>query len=379
MIIYISDFDLRGSGYSGIATQLCGYLTQSGYEVLAIGFGYVGQEHPYPFSITPLHNLEHIGPMLRNLNQANSIEAIIVALDIPLQCNIVQTLNVPNEIPYIGIFPLEAEPLCQSWAIDLLRMDARLVMSQFGAEELARAGVSSTYIPIGVDTDSWRPAAPDERQMLRQNLGAKDDTFVVLTVADNQERKNLSRSMEIFADFAKDNPHSQYWLVTRHHSPVGWKLEDLAQDLGIMDKTFIWDRGMPFKNLWGLFAAADCFLLTSKAEGLAMPVLEAMAMRLPVIGTDCTAIREHLSNNRGMLIEPDYKIVDPFGNGYRYFASRQDGTKALRQLASLNKETVETMILDGAQRYALARNWAKSGQVLTEAIEKVRKPELVHG
>lgn len=371
-ILYISDFDLGGSGYSNIAVKLCSHLAQNGYDVLAFGFSYKGQEHNYPFSIVPLPGIEHIPNMIRNLKMQDvDIEAIIVALDIPLQINLLQRLNVPNEIPYIGLFPLEAPPLCQSWAVELMRMDARLIMSEFGKEEFEKAGLTATFIPIGVDTDAWRPPAPDERQMLRKALGVKDDAFVVLTVADNQERKNLSRSMEIFADFSKDYSNSQYWLVTRVHSPVGWKLNDLAMQLGIIDKFNAWDRGMSFKQLWGLFAAADCFLLTSKAEGLAMPVMEAMSMRLPVIGTDCTAIREHLSDGRGLLVDVDYDIVDPFGNGIRYFASREDGGKKLGYLAGENKEALAS-VAEYAWSYIQTRTWDRAERVLIDAIEHLK-------
>ena len=66
-------------------------------------------------------------------------------------------------------------------------------------------------------------------------------------------------------------------LVTRVNSPVGWKLDDLAMRLGVMDKLATYNRGVPSKMLWSLFAAADCFLLTSKTEGLAIPAMEAMA------------------------------------------------------------------------------------------------------
>lgn len=180
--------------------------------------------------------------------------------------------------------------------------------------------------------------------------------------------------MEIFADFSKDYPNSQYWLVTRVDSLVGWKLNDLAMQLGIMDKFYAWDRGMGFKQLWGLFAASDCFLLTSKAEGLAMPVLEAMAMRLPVVGTDCTAIREHLDEDRGFLIEADYQIIDPFGNGNRYFADRDNGAFWLR---ILQKPNDHTQTLDEAYSYVQARTWDKAGAALVEAIEHaklMRKP-----
>jgi hypothetical protein len=92
----------------------------------------------------------------------------------------------------------------------LLQMDERLIKADFGQDELATAGVHSTYIPIGLDTESWRPPNGEERALLRR-VRPDENTFVVLTVADNQERKNLSRSLEIFADFAKD-----------HNAFIGW-------------------------------------------------------------------------------------------------------------------------------------------------------------
>lgn len=372
MILYVSDFDLTGSGYMNIGVSLCGQLAQRGYEVMALGLGYNGQEHRYPFKIVPTQQVSDIVPMIRQLQAGGmGIEALVVALDIPLQENIMMRLDTPGELPYIGIFPLEAGPLCQTWAMGLLRMDERLIMSHFGRIELKEAGVDSAFIPIGLDTESWRPPTPEERRLLRQGMGVDDETFVVLTVADNQERKNLSRSMEIFADFAKDRK-ALYWMVTRPKSPVGWKLEDYAMSLGIFDRLAIWERGLPFKQLWSLYAAADAFLLTSKAEGLAMPVLEAMACRLPVLGTRCAAIEEHLQDERGLLIDADYVMVDPWGNSQRYFASREDGAIKLSILSMAGSDPALEEQLDDAQAYVQARTWDRAGQVLAAAIERAK-------
>lgn len=374
-ILYLSDFDLKAGGYSGIAIKLCAHLAQNGYDVQALGFGYHGEEHYYPFRIAPLNGIEMAVPMIKDLQrQGVEIEAVVVALDIPLQEALLQSLNAPGDLPYIGLFPLEAPPLTQSWALSLLRMDAQLVMSHFGVEACQAGGVNATFIPIGVDTESWRPPTVTEREQLRKGLGIEPDTFVVLTVADNQERKNLSRSMEIFADAFKGKD-AKYLMVTRTDSPVGWKISDYALDLGIYSQLFVWSRGMPFKQLWSLFAVSDCFLLTSKAEGLAMPVLEAMSMRVPVVGTDCTAIAEHLKSNRGYLIDVDYTIVDPFGNGLRYFASREDGASELKWL----KDGAQPTLLDKAQAYVLARTWDSAGRVLIDTIERVkgtRQPKM---
>jgi glycosyltransferase involved in cell wall biosynthesis len=365
-IVYISDFDLRGSGYANIAISLCTQMARRGFDVIALGLGYEGQEHHHPFRIVPAQ-LRELGPMVRHLMAAGmAIDAVVVALDIPLQEILLEQLGAPGDLPYVGLFPLEADPLCSSWAISLLRMDERLIMSRFGQAELARAGVEATYISIGVDTTSWRPPTAEERMQIRQGLGIEDGAFVILTVADNQERKNLSRALEIFAGFARDR-RALYLVVTRPKSAVGWKLDDYAMELAIYDRLMLWERGIPFKSLWSLFAAADGFLLTSKAEGLAMPVLEAMACCLPVIGTDCTAIAEHLADGRGLLIEPDYVMRDPWGNSRRYLAGLESGVAALHRLAEMSK-TKRKRMLDRAETYVFERTWEKAADILVAAI-----------
>lgn len=368
-IIYISDFDLGGSGYMNLSVELCKQLTGQGYDIIALGLGYNGQQHPYPFKIVPAKQLQDLPAMATQLKEQTDVEALVVALDIPLQEKMLETLNAPNETPYVGIFPMEAPPLCGPWAISMTRMDKRLVMSRFGLAAMEAQNLDGQFIPIGVDTESWRPPTLEERAALRQTLGVDDDTFVILTVADNQERKNLSRTLEIFAGFAEGRK-AQHWLVTRPESPVGWSLEDYAMDLGIMDRLMIWRRGMPFKQLWTLYAAADCMLLTSKAEGLALPVLEAMSCRLPVVGTKCAAIEEHLIDDRGLLIEPDYVMVDPFGNGRRYMAGRDAGVYALKLLRNGMSQADIQGMLDRAHNYVKNRTFEHAAAVLEVAIKE---------
>jgi glycosyltransferase involved in cell wall biosynthesis len=121
-----------------------------------------------------------------------------------------------------------------------------------------------------------------------------------------------------------------------------------------------------------LFVAADAFLLTSKAEGLAMPVLEAMSCRLPVVGTDCCAIHEHLTSGRGLLIKPGYVMTDPWGNSRRYLADVDSGVRALRRLKKMEPEKREAM-LDKAQAYAGKRGWDTTVDALAEAVEKAKR------
>jgi glycosyltransferase involved in cell wall biosynthesis len=388
MIIVVSDFSAGGSGYQRIMTNLCKRLaTDYDLHILALGLDYHGEEHQYPFAIVPAGPLSNIPGMIQQLqNYQAPIEAILVGLDIPLQRALLDAMQSPGPIPYIGLFPLEAPPLCQPWAIQMLKMDARLIMSQFGADEFQQAGIEATFLPLGVD-DIWRPPGDEERALIREGLGIDEDTFMVLTVADNQERKNLSKAVEIISRLSIDIEERMlngfvskktekrkvaWYLVSRLDSPVGWELQDLAMRWGIMDRVSLFNRGMADDKLWALYAAADAFLLTSKAEGLAIPVMEAMACRVPVVGTDCCAIKEHLNNGRGSLVPYEYEYCDPFGNEQRYFIDAEAGTQILASVDNM-LEVQKRPMLDKAQEYIQNRTWNEAARIVYDTIDRVAK------
>jgi len=372
-ILWLSDFDLKGSGYMNISVPLCDGLAKRGHEVKAIGLGYDGREHWWDFSLIPAKGTEEGWIVLQNLVQTDiwEFDVLVVALDIMLHEKYLVEINkkYPNrEWKYVGIMPVEADPLSLSWAALLMQMDKALIISEFGTQEAIDRGVDAEYLPIGIDMNAWEEPTEDQRNMVRKNLGISEDDFVILTVADNQERKNLSRSMEIISDFMGgiETPEKiKYILVTREHLPFGWKLRDLAGSLGLNNNVMIFERGIPFSQLWSIYATADLFLLTSKAEGLGMPLLEAMSMGIPCMGTECTAIEELLGDGRGLLIEPDYQIIDPFGNGNRYFASIAVGSNLLNGFYS-GRYTTD---IEGAKQYIAERPWS----VTLDNMEKALK------
>jgi glycosyltransferase involved in cell wall biosynthesis len=362
-IAWLSDFDLKGSGYLNLSVPLCNGLAKKGYEIKASGLGYKGTEHYHDVAIIPAGNLQDALAIIQNLYHLWEFEVLVVALDIPLQERFLAKMQ-DRPFKYVGIMPIEADPLCMSWAMALMAMDKALIISEFGTEEARKVGIDAEHIQLGIDTKSWRMPIPEEREQIRKSLlGFDEDIFAVLTVADNQERKHLSRSMEIFADFAKDKPNTRYVMVTREHNIVGWRLRDYAQELGINNKLMIFERGMDFKQLWSIYAGCDTFLLTSKAEGLGLPLLEAMAVGLPCIATDCTGMAELLANNRGFLIETDYVHRDPFGNGRRYFANAERGVEYLNSVFSLSKGWMETE----ARNYVEKRKW----QIAVDHLDNV--------
>ncbi len=371
-IIYVSEFAaVGGSGYGVIASQVCPRLLEHDIQLLVLSPNYKGEEHPHLFAVVPARP-RAVPSMIKSLTMAKDVEfhAIISAMDIPQQRKLRGNFGPEGvPLPHIGIFPVESGPLCDSWAVALAGLDAALVISEFGTVETIKAGVNAKHIPIGVDTDFWRAPEDEERVLIRKGLGITPETKFILTIADNQERKNLVASIEMVAALHRKAPDMPllYGIVTRPRSPIGYELMDYAMEMGIIHCFQIWQRGMSAENLWGLCAAADVFLLASKAEGLGMPIMEVMGTKTPVVGTDCAAIHDHLSDGRGYLIPPAYKYRDSWGNEWRCLADIEQGAELLVQAMNGNN----TKMLEKARSYVEERTWEKTTEVLVEAINNV--------
>lgn len=342
-IAVVTDFDETGSGYKNICTPLLTGLANEGHEIKVAAFAYQGSEHRHPFSLIPAENLRDALIITRNLVASWNPDVILVAMDIPIQQyfheNLQDLLKGDKEhkpIKYVAITPLENGPLTMSWAAILLNMDAVFFISELGKQEALKAGISQAeHLLVGVDTVLWHPATPQEKSQLRKGLGIGEDEFVVLTVADNQERKNLSAGMEAIKLLKeKTDRKVRYILVTRVESNVGWKLNDYALELGILKEFMTFNRGLPQNDLWGLYAVSDAYLQPSKAEGLGMPVLEAMACGIPCVATNTGALTELLEDDRGWIIHPAYTFRDVWGNSKRDMI---DTNKAGYSLLALSK------------------------------------------
>jgi glycosyltransferase involved in cell wall biosynthesis len=131
---------------------------------------------------------------------------------------------------------------------------------------------------------------------------------------------------------------------------------------------------MPPENLWSLYAMSDCFLLTSKAEGLGLPIMEAMACGLPVVATDTGAITELLADGRGFLVSPEYVVgVDVWGNEKRDFFCIVEGANVIE---SMSESPLLSVVTAKARAFMETKTWDRPAEQLSNRIEELTNAKV---
>jgi glycosyltransferase involved in cell wall biosynthesis len=148
--------------------------------------------------------------------------------------------------------------------------------SAFGATRVAT-------IVNGIDTDRFRPAAPEERAAARAALGCPRAALVVAVVARLDPMKDHPAFLEALALTAQTEPHIVGLIVGDGPQPVVARLRARAVALGIADRV-IW--GAARRQVGEIYHAADILCLPSAfGEGFPNVVGEAMACGLSCIVT----------------------------------------------------------------------------------------------
>lgn len=138
---------------------------------------------------------------------------------------------------------------------------------------------------------------------LQENMPKKEvydiESKSIVTIGRLSAQKNQKTLINAFYNIHKKYP--QYKLFIYGEGELRQELEQLIRDLGIVDSVI-----MPgsIKNIHERIVEADIFVFTSLYEGYPNALIEAMAIGLPVISTECDYGPEDIINNdiNGILV-----------------------------------------------------------------------------
>ena len=146
------------------------------------------------------------------------------------------------------------------------------------------------YVPgVGMDLSQYN--VPDTvREIKRNELNLKDTDFALISMGDLIDRKNYKIAIEVVAKL--NNPHVHYFICGK--GPEEVNLKKLAENLGVDKQVHF----LGFRNdIKELLKASDTFLFTSKQEGLARSLMEAMASKIPCVVSKIRGNTELIGNN----------------------------------------------------------------------------------
>jgi glycosyltransferase involved in cell wall biosynthesis len=208
------------------------------------------------------------------------------------------------------------------------------------AQELARLGATENKIHVihnPVDTEKLQHLAATG---LPLNLG--DKTPYIVSVGRLAEQKDQQTLLKAYAGSPLRKSH---YLVIVGEGDQRQRLKLLSHDLGIDDRLLLLGA---VDNPYPVLAGASLHVLPSRWEGYPNVLLEALALGVPVVATDCPhGPRELLEDgHRGRLVPVAdanalagamaAELAEPCSGRESVLASHQPWTIASRYLSLLD-------------------------------------------
>jgi glycosyltransferase involved in cell wall biosynthesis len=186
------------------------------------------------------------------------------------------------------------------WALsryDHILCVSNAVVDGFGLSGYDGANVRTHYLGLLGDRERSRAL----RQSYRAEFGIPADSPVLATLAFDAPVKGVDVLLKAFADVCRQMAGCHLIIIGIEEERSA--LPGLAKDLGIAPNVHwagIRDNG------WQLLNAADVYVQPSRSEGLPFAMMEAMAMRLPVVGTRVGGIPEAVVDGvTGRVVPPE--------------------------------------------------------------------------
>ncbi len=154
-----------------------------------------------------------------------------------------------------------------------------------------------TVIENGIDINLIKSKSQD---IDKSSLGFGEQDFVFGAVGRLESIKSYDLLIRAFGLLKKDTNDIKLCFVGSGSQEIF--LKELVNSLGLSKKIIFMGNQT---NPYSFYKFFDCFVISSKSEGLSIALLEAMAFGLPIISTKYSDRHDILENNiNGLLVEP---------------------------------------------------------------------------
>jgi glycosyltransferase involved in cell wall biosynthesis len=184
-------------------------------------------------------------------------------------------------------------------------------MFRFADGVILQTEQSKKFFPRSVRKKSVIMSNPLNPEFLnRKYTGDRED--VIVTVGRLDENKNQSMLIHAFSRIASEFPNMK--LVIYGEGEYRTRLEELVCEKNLTDRVSLPGN---ISDVPGHICNARIFALTSNTEGMPNTIMEAMALGLPVVSTDCPCggpaeLIDDGSNGLLVPVGDAYSLADAF-------------------------------------------------------------------
>ena len=184
------------------------------------------------------------------------------------------------------------------------------------------------YIPNCCEEDKVIHLQSQNRMEIRKYLGIPNDRFIAVCVATIQNRKGQDILVSNFNKIKKIAPDIILYFVGNVLFPWGKDLVKHVKSKYFGDSLQILGNR---SNALEFIYAADLLILPTRAEALPRVILEAMALKTPVLASDVDGIPELIKDEvDGLLFPADNseKMIETFERIYKNEEERKKLVKS---------------------------------------------------
>ncbi|MDQ8738348.1 glycosyltransferase family 4 protein [Paenibacillus sp. LHD-38] len=185
---------------------------------------------------------------------------------------------------------------------------------------------------IGIDLKKYHPPTVDEKSLLRKKYGYQENDFILMYAGELSYRKHQDLLINTVHIIADKIPNIKLLLAGKGEYLSNY--EELVDELGLKSKIEFLGYRQDINNFMML---SDVAVSASRQEGLPVNIMEAMAIGLPTIVTDCRGNRDLIKHEKnGFVVD----IND--SSSFAYYIEKLFNSEELRRLFSeRNKNIIE--------------------------------------
>jgi L-malate glycosyltransferase len=213
-------------------------------------------------------------------------------------------------------------------------------------------------LPSPIDPAAYRPASAERRGEARRALGIPEGSYALLHIGRAWELKGGDIYLRAVREL-RDHGVPVTALTLRG----GDEARQDVRALGLGESVTVLER---VEDIRDLYAAADCFVASSRGEGMPFSVVEALASGIPVVASDHLPVHRYLSDQvpacvtvpgdpasiagavRAMFERPAAQVASEAEGGRAWIAANLNLEVAAERLLGAYEAAARRRGLDGA-------------------------------